>query len=150
MFLSITTCSDNDFFSDYLRNPEKRMSHVTMFENFWLRYKVVYEKYRNDGSLIWRSKHVEDGVIHISQVWIDEIKRRQFQHDAGIEEYEKSNRKVDFTYSEKECDMTDVDKLIDHVMSQDDYIIQWCKPNLRRSGMVIGDPLKNDGLILVE
>lgn len=126
------------------------MSHVTMSENYWQRYKFVYAKYRDDGSLLWRSKHVEDGVVHISQVWVDELRRRQFQRAAGIEEYEKSNRKVDFTYTEKECGWGDMNNLIDHVMSQDDYIIQWCKPNLRRSGMVIGDPLKGDDLIVVD
>ena len=51
--------------------------------------------------------------------------------------------------NEYEITELEKDQLIEKIISSENVLLQWVKENHRKPGMEIGDPLKNDKIILV-
>lgn len=144
---------DQNFFSDYISNPNKRYqdwSAPLLPESFWLNYDAVYVYYRDNNKIIFRSKHVDsNNDMFVTHVWESQAVREQFLIDVDHAKFE-TNKSFNVDRNDYEASNSEIKSLIDNVINSGNYVIQVCLPEFQRSGMVIGDPLKGDTLVTVE
>lgn len=144
---------DSNFFSDYINNPSKRYqdwSAPVLPATFWENYDSVYLSYKAANKILFRSKYVDsNNDMFITQVWESQAVREQFLIDVDHAQFE-SNVSHGITRNDYEANTSVIESVITDVLNSGDYIIQICAEEYRRSGMVIGDPLKGDELVTVE
>ena len=52
-------------------------------------------------------------------------------------------------YTGYEADSATINSLISNITSEENYIIQVCHSDYRKTGMKIGDPLRNDTIFTI-
>lgn len=142
----------DDFYSDYITNESKRWQDWTtssLPSDYWTVYDNVYDRVRSDGSLLFRSKHVDaNNTLHITQVWRDQAAREQFLTDINDTVF-NAGITITKTYENYEASSTEIQDLVASIAQEPKCIIQICADEYKLSGMSIGDPMKGDVIFTV-
>ena len=149
-WVSETEFYQKGYYSDYITNPEKRFRTVTeeaLGDDWWSVYREAYVGMLKAGKLIFRAKVVTDDTVTIYQIYESKQDRQDFLTAINTSKFQQS---VENLRQEKEygLNQTQVLELIDKI-ADSKSILQQCRPDYRKSGMVIGDPLKTNQLIYV-
>ncbi len=147
-----TTFYHEGFYSDYITNPDKRITTdltPLVGEAWWRNYADNYNDYRDTGKLVFRAKAVTDDSVTIYQIYPKKEYRNQWLVAINDIALKKAMGVLAPQEIEYALNQEQVVELIERV-SKSKCILQWVSESYRTSGMVIGDPIKKDHLIYVE
>lgn len=152
-YTSTTTFNLGVEAASYLENKDSRITQKTIAElgtDFWNNYEHYYSEYKRVGKLLFRAKVVNSTEVEIKQIWDSKESRDQFSVDINEALFDESEQGANLTrtfgYLNNETELND---WIDNILLEEDKILQYVCDDMKRSGMVIGDPLKGDDLITV-
>jgi hypothetical protein len=152
-YVSITSFDLGDEASLYIDTLRLRITELTrhkLGDEFWKDYGRIYKSYRDSGKLMFRAKIVKDTKVFVKQIWDSKQSREQFALEAGEKDIQSVlddlNVQRDFYFIDEE----DIDTFINDILEEKQRFVQHATDKLRRSGMIIGDPLKGDVLIHVK
>jgi|TARA_B110000238_G_C15962540_1_gene368084 hypothetical protein len=148
-WVSISKTVNLGFYNDYITNPDKRLTSLSELDsNFWQPYNSAYKYMRDSGKLIIRAKVVNSDSVEIYQIYETKQDRLEFLSMFDPAVFHK-DAKIKVIETEYEITELEKDQLIEKIISSENVLLQWVKENHRKPGMEIGDPLKNDKIILV-
>jgi hypothetical protein len=137
----------NEFFEDYLTNKQKRFQTFLDSTDFWKDYVAAYQWAKENGYLIVRAKIIKGQKFTLCQIWKDRYCREEFDKKVN-EDYFLQNFKFEYIRSGRAITKLEKDSIVEDIMNSNS-ILQYVHEDHRLSGMIIGDPLKNDSLIKV-
>ena len=133
----------------YLTDLSERITPNTMSASFWEDYENLYNQYVNENKLLFRSKTINsDNKFVITQVWDSQASRDAWEISSGKAHYDSAGDKP-MAYTGYEADSATINSLISNITSEENYIIQVCHSDYRKTGMKIGDPLRNDTVFTI-
>lgn len=148
-WVSISKTINPGFYNDYITNPDKRLTTLSKLDySFWQKYNSAYNYMRESGKLIIRAKVVNSDSVEIYQIYETKQDRLEFLSMFDPSVFHKDS-KIVIEETEYELNELEKDQLIEKIVSSNSVLLQWVKENHRKPGMTIGDPLKNDKIILV-
>jgi|TARA_Y100000389_G_C17087254_1_gene329526 hypothetical protein len=148
-WLTETTFSKKNYYSDYITNPKKRIQTGDaniVGEDWWKSYVDAYKEVRDNGNLILRAKIITNNAVILYQVYKTKKDRDKFLHKINKPAFHNT---VELHINEIEYSINNKKfiELIDKIISSDKKIIQHIVKEYQKPGMVIGDPLKDKILI---
>jgi hypothetical protein len=139
-----------DYFHDYITNAAKRFQTGTASkagEKFWNDYGIAYKTIRDRGGLIIRAKVITDDSLTIYQIYESRKDRIDFIKQIDTELFHNVV-KIKMNETEKPISVVEKDMLIKEILQSKKIIIQALREDHRVPGLVIGDPLKKEPLLL--
>lgn len=151
LYLNITNFSKQNYYSDYITNPEKRITTLVsnVGEDWWKAYVIAYHKVRDTGRLLLRAKVVTDHSVTLYQVYRSKKDRDNFEKAITKPAFH-SVVEIDMWEHGYIIELRDFYKLLDEIHASDKKLIQHISMSYAKPGMVIGDPLKGDKLVYVD
>ena len=118
--------------------------------NFWEKYSEVLIKYHLSQKLLLRTKHIENGGVYLTQVWLTQKDYENFLEEAlqghSIKKYLEI---MDFKVTEVSTTISGPEvKQFLKQLKLFPSIIQFINPIWVNKEMAIGDPLKKGKLYL--
>jgi len=135
-------------FVDYIQNPDKRFQTIWPDAEYWNKYGNAFRKARDSGKLIVRSKVVDGDHFKFTQVWENKSARDEYDSDIPPATYLESFP-YEYTMNAREIDSAELDTIWSDIKNAEQKVLQVVRSDFRESGMVIGDPLKNESTYTV-
>ena len=146
-WLTINVIAKDDYFKDYLTNPEKRFQTGTgkaLGEDYWKMYEKAYLYAKFNGHIVLRAKVInKKNVLKIYQIWDSKDVREQWEQKVDPKYFTATVPLITYQYPINEKRKN---KIFDLVLKSDKVILQAVRDDHRTSQMIVGDPLKNDEL----
>ena len=152
-YTSTTTFDLGAESENFLDNKNTRITQKTLGvlgEGFWSNYSTHYANYISTEKLLFRAKIVKDSKVHIKQIWASEEDRTNFANDVNETAFNAAATGLGMSREFSTVDAANIDSWIDSVLAEENKILQYVCDDMKRSGMIIGDPLKDDEIIVVE
>lgn len=149
-WLSISKIKKDDYFKDYLINPNKRFQTGPgsgLGQEYWNTYGIAYRSAKDSGELLLRAKIVnKNNCLKIYQIWDSKEARKKFENAVNPEFFLNVVKMPIKTY---QYNINELQKnhLLTLITNSKKVIIQVLREDHRQPGLIIGDPLKKDPLI---
>jgi hypothetical protein len=152
-YVSVITFNLGEDASTYLIDKKNRITEKTknsLGDEFWKTYGKVLSEYKKNNKLLFRAKIVKESKVLIKQIWDSKDSRDQFTVDVNENFFNKSvlnlNISRNFMFLNN---ITEVEKFIDDILLEENKILQHVCDDMKKPGMIIGDPIKGDVLVYV-
>jgi hypothetical protein len=151
LYLNITNFSKQDYYSDYISNPKKRITTLVsnVGEDWQKAYVIAYHKIRDTGRLLLRAKVITDHSVTLYQVYRSKKDRDNFEQAITKPAFNNIDE-IDIWEHGYIIELRDFYKLLDEIHACDKKLIQHISMSYAQSGMVIGDALNGDKLFYVD